>query len=148
MGGPVSSTTAQIYMQASAITMALHPPKVWEGFVDDVYSIIKRMHLEIFFHHINNLHQNIKFTMKEESNGELAFLDTLLKQNNGEISVLVYRKPTHTDQCLHYSSHHQTSCKEIFVSSLFNRAYSIITNKDYLHKENAKIKQVLKGNGY
>ena len=40
--------------------------------------------------------------MEEESNGELAFLDTLLKRNNGEISVLVYRKPTHTDQYLHY----------------------------------------------
>ena len=86
--------------------------------------------------------------MEEESNGELAFLDTLLKRNNGEISVLVYRKPTHTDQYLHYSPHHQTSCKESFVSSLFNRAYSIITNKDDLHKENAKIKQVLKENGY
>ena len=28
------------------------------------------------------------------------------------------------------------------------RAYSIITNKDDLHKENARIKQVLKENGY
>ena len=45
--------------------------------------------------------------MEEESNGELAFPNTLLKRNNGEISVLVYRKPTHTDQYLHYSSHHQ-----------------------------------------
>ena len=86
--------------------------------------------------------------MEEESNGELVFLDTLLKRNNGEISVLVYRKPTHTDQYLHYSSHHQTSCKESVVSSLLNRAYSIITNKDDLHKENARIKQVLKENGY
>ena len=86
--------------------------------------------------------------MEEESNGELAFLDTLLKRNNGEISVLVYRKPTHTDQYLHYSSHHQTSWKESVVSSLFNRAYSVITNKDDLHKENARIKQVLKKNGY
>ena len=58
--------------------------------------------------------------MEEESNGELAFLDTLLKRNNGEISVLVYRKPTHTDQYLHYSSHHQTSCKESVASSLFD----------------------------
>ena len=32
--------------------------------------------------------------------------------------------------------------------ALFNRAYSIITNKDDLHKENARIKQVLKQNGY
>ena len=31
--------------------------------------------LENFFHHINNPHQNIKRTMEEESNGELAFLD-------------------------------------------------------------------------
>ena len=61
---------------------------------------------------------------------------------------MVYRKPTHTDQYLQYSSHHQTSCKESVVSSLFNRAYSIITNKDDLHKENARIKQVLKKNGY
>ena len=106
------------------------------------------MHLKNFFHHINNLHQNINFTMVEESNGEQAFLDTLLKQNNGEIFVLVYRKPTHTEQYLHYSSHHQTSCKKSVVSSLFNRAYSIITNKDDLHKENARIKQVLKENGY
>ena len=104
--------------------------------------------MENFFHHINNLHQNIKFTMEEESNGELAFLDTLLKRNNGEISVLVYRKPTYTDQYLHYSSHHQTSCKESVVSSFFNRAYSIITNKYDLHKEIARIKQVLKENGY
>ena len=49
--------------------------------------------------------------MEKESNGELAFLDTLLKRNNGEISVLAYKKPTNTDQYLHYSSHHQTSCK-------------------------------------
>ena len=149
MGGPVSSTTAEIYMQAhesTAISAALHPPKVWERFVNDVYSTVKRTQLENFFHHINNLHQ--KFTMEEESNGELAFLDTLLKRNNGEISVLVYRKPTHTDQYLHCNSHHQTSCKENVVSSLFNRAYSIITNKDDLHKEIARIKQVLKENGY
>ena len=95
----------------------------------------------IIIHHIKNLHQNIKFTVEEESNGELAFLDTLLKRNNGEISVLVYRKPTYTDQYLHYSFHHYTSYKQSVVSALFNRAYFIITNKDGLHKENARIKR-------
>ena len=85
--------------------------------------------------------------MEEEINGELAFLDTLLKRNNVKISVMVYRKPTNTDQYLHYSSYHQLSCKKN-VYSLLNRAYSIITDKDYLTKENTKIKQVLKENGY
>ena len=71
-----------------------------------------------------------------------------LKRNIGEISVLVHGKPTHTDQYLHYNSHYQTICKESVVYFLFNRAYSIITNKDDLHKENARIKQVLQENGY
>ena len=35
--------------------------------------------------------------MEEETKEELAFLDTLLKRNNGKISVLVHRKPVHTD---------------------------------------------------
>ena len=77
MGGPAYSTTAEIYVQAyecTATTTALHPSKVWERFVDDVYSILKRTHLESFFHHIKNLNQSIKFTVKEESNGELYFL--------------------------------------------------------------------------
>ena len=71
MGGPSSSATAEIYMQAyecTAITTALQPPRVWERFVDDVYSIFKSTHLENVFHHINNLHENIKFTMEEERN--------------------------------------------------------------------------------
>ena len=54
----------------------------------------------------------------------------------------------HTDQYLNYSSHHQTSCKERVVSSLFNRAYSIITNKDDSYKKIARAKQVIKENGY
>ena len=90
MGGPASSITAEIYMQTqecTAISTTLHPPKVWERFADDVHSILKRMHLENFYHHISNLHQNI--TMGTESNGELAFLHNLLKQNNGKISILV-----------------------------------------------------------
>ena len=71
MGVPASSTTAEIYMQAyerTTVTTALHPPNVCERFVDDVYSVVKRTHLENLFHHITSVHQNIKFTMEEERN--------------------------------------------------------------------------------
>ena len=85
--------------------------------------------------------------MEKESNGELVLLYTLLKQNNEEISLLVYIKSTNSDQYLHHSSHHQTSCK-CFVPSLFNRAYSTITKKDDFNKQNARIKHMLKENRY
>ena len=54
----------------------------------------------------------------------------------------------HIDQYLNCSLHQQASCKESDVSSLFNWAYSIITNKDYLNKESITVKQMLKENGY
>ena len=75
--------------------------------------------------------------MEKESNEELTFLETLLKQDNAEISVLAYRKPTHTNQYAHYSSLHQTSCKKSVVSSLLNREYYIITNEDDLGKKHS-----------
>ena len=49
MGGPASSTTGEIYIQAhehTAISTALHPRKIWERFVDDVHSILKPMPLK------------------------------------------------------------------------------------------------------
>ena len=101
--------------------------------------------MENFFHHISTLLQNIKFTMQEENTLELAFLDTLLKQNNGKISVLVRRRLRHTDQYLHYGSNHEISCKESVVSSLFT-AYSIIPNRNDLAKEKARMKKVLQEN--
>ena len=82
--------------------------------------------------------------MEEESNGELDFFETLLKRNNGKSSVLLCRKRTYTDQYLHNSCHHQTSCKESSASW----AYSNITDKDDITKENARMKQVLKENRY
>ena len=68
MGGPASSTT-EIYIQAheqTAISTTLHPPKVWEQFIDDAYLILKRMHLENFFHYINNLHQNLSLLWRKK----------------------------------------------------------------------------------
>ena len=70
------------------------------------------------------------------------FLDFSLKRNKGKIFVFVYRKPTHTDQYLHNSSDHQTNVS--IISFSFSIEHSIITNKDDITKENAKINQVLK----
>ena len=48
MGGPSSSTTAEICTQVleqTAMSMVLHPSKVQERFVDDVYFTFKNTHL-------------------------------------------------------------------------------------------------------
>ena len=49
--------------------------------------------------------------------------------------MLLCKKSTHNDQCLHYSSNHKTDHKESEIYSLFNRACTIIIKKIELRKK-------------
>ena len=79
---------SQFYQQtdgvATTISKELHSPKLWEPYVDEVHFILKRSRLENFFFHMNNLNQSNNFTMKEESNVEVMFLEISLERNNGK----------------------------------------------------------------
>ncbi|XP_057299527.1 uncharacterized protein LOC130630152 [Hydractinia symbiolongicarpus] len=132
MGGPTSSVVAEIYMQAgetTALTTADQAPRVCKRFVDDVVLIIKRAHLSAFHEHVSNLHPKIQFTVEHGKNVTLPFLDSLVSRNGGNLSVSVYRKPTHTDQYLNYTSNHQMSCKESVVS-LLDRAVNVVSGEN------------------
>ena len=126
MGGTTSAIVSEIYMQpleTTAITTADHPPKVWERHVDDVFSIVHKTYLQELLQHINNLHPQTQFTKEEENNPSLLFLDTLVQRNHDKtISVKIYRKPTHINQYLKYTTHNPTSAKQCVITALFDRA--------------------------
>ncbi len=51
-----------------------------------------------FFDTLNRLHSSLSFTMEEESNGQLPFLDVLVERGDSSFLTSVYRKPTFTGQ--------------------------------------------------
>lgn len=56
--------------------------------------------------------KNISFTMEEEKNGKLPFLDVLFsKKPDGTLQHSVYRKPTHMDLNLNTCSFHHSAQK-------------------------------------
>ena len=68
MRNPASSVVAEIYLQAhetTAITTLSNPPNIWKRYVDEVFAIIKRSHLDEFQQHINGLHPNIELTVEQ-----------------------------------------------------------------------------------
>ena len=81
-------------------------PSLWLRFVDDTFVINKAEHSQALLQHINNQDPHIQFTV-EPTQGSLPFLDTLVTiEPNNTFSTTVYRKPTHTDQYLHWDSNH------------------------------------------
>ena len=50
--------------------------------------------LLLFLRFLNSKHKNIKFTMENESNGQLPCLDVLVRKEGGKLHTSVYRKPS------------------------------------------------------
>jgi hypothetical protein len=99
IGSPVSPIVANLCMEEIedlALSQSTLPPKKWFRYIDDVFSIIKRHAFTNFYNLLNSMtHAHINFTVEQEHEGKLSFLDTLITRNNGTLTIDVYRKPTH-----------------------------------------------------
>ena len=116
MGSPVSPIVANIYMEAfedRTINAALNPPRIWRRNMDDTFVIQQKSHKEEVFQYVNTVDTSIKFTMEEAGpDGSIPFLDILVTPKvDGTFTTKVYRKPTHTDQYLHWDSNHNLASK-------------------------------------
>ena len=68
MGSPVSSVVANIFMmnfERKALGTATYfEPRLWRRYVDDVFSVIKKLRIEGLLAHINSIDRNIQFTLE------------------------------------------------------------------------------------
>lgn len=60
----------------------------------------------------NNLKPAIKFTMKNEENGIIPFLDIQVKKTSNGFATSVYSKQIHIRYYLNFQSNHSLSTKE------------------------------------
>ena len=148
MGSPVSPIIANLYMEhfeTNALASAPSPPRYWKRYVDDTFVVIQKSKQEEFFQHINNIDPHIKFTAEStRPDGSMPFLDTLVSpQEDGALSVSVFRKPTHTDQYLQWDSHHPLSAKYGVLSTLLHRAKTVCSTEEALQTEKSHLKTAL-----
>ena len=152
MGGSASPVIANLFMEhfeTNTLENSTIKPKVWMRFVDDTFVIIRKADADNFFEFINTQNPHIKFTCEPEVEGHLAFLDTKIsRKEDGTIDIAIYRKPTHTDQYLHFDSHHPISHKLSVIRTLTHRAEVAVTNPQEKEKEIHHIKSALNNCGY
>ena len=153
MGSPVSAILANLVMEhveEKALSSALNPPKWWFRYVDDSHVCVKREHVDEFHSHLNSINTHIKFTIKIESEGSIAFLDTkTTRQDDGSFTVSVYRKATHTDCYLDFKSHHHPQHKHSVVRTLLDRAKNIpYSTEEETSWETKRVVEALTANNY
>ena len=136
-------------IEQTALNTYLNPPSLWLRYVDDVYAIMEKTEVEPFHDYLNTISTSIKFTKELEKSGQLVFLDVSIQQmEDGSFATCVYRKPTHTDRYLQYSSHHPVNQKVSLARTLFSRANSITSNNEKKIEEFHQITKTLKNNRF
>ena len=152
MGSPVSTILANLVMEHvedKALSSALNPPKWWFRYVDDSHVCVKRKHVDEFHSHLYSINPHIKFTIEIESEGSIAFLDTrTTRQEDGSITVSVYRKATNTDRYLDFKSHHHPQHKHSVMRTLMDRAKNIPSMEEEVLRETKRVVEALAANNY
>nr|VZI17093.1 unnamed protein product [Spirometra erinaceieuropaei] len=123
MGSPVSGLIAEAVLQRlESLVFRHHRPKFWARYVDDTFVVIERDQVLTFKEHLNAVFPDIQFTMKEEENNQLAFLDVLVcRKDCGGLKTKVFMKATNTTQILNFNSNHPNSHERRCVRALYRR---------------------------
>ena len=155
MGSPVSSVVANIFMEhveeTALVTAKELKPRIWRRYVDDVFSVLKRVHVAAFLNHLNQVDEQINFTIEEEENSRLPFMDVNVERlESGCLRTSVFRKQTHTNRVLNYRSNHAESAKIAVARALMARLDTHFTPSDVdgRKQELDNILGVLKANDY
>ena len=127
------------------LSVLLPTPRLLGRYVDDTFVIQKEIHKQDFLQHINSFDPTIQFTVENnKEDGAIPFLDTIVKsEDDGTLSITVYRKPTHTNQYLQWHSHHHLSAKLSVIYTLIHRAQTVCSNPEFLYKEKAHLRKAL-----
>ncbi|KFD53929.1 hypothetical protein M513_05196 [Trichuris suis] len=139
MGSPLSPVLAEVFMEhleGKAFSEGDKNilPRFFKRYVDDIFVIIESGKEEAFLNYLNSLFPNtISFTIEKEMSGQLK--------------TTVYRKPTHSNRYLHFSSHHLRAVMKGIMRGMVKRAIDLC-EPEFLREVLHHIYKTFKENGY
>ena len=154
MGSPLGPVLANIFMshleKHALDTYQGQKPLFYKRYVDDIFLVFSSSaDVSQFFQWINAQHPQIRFTLEEEQDDKISFLDVLVsRQTDGKLLTSVFRKPTFSGLYLRWDSFVPKMFKRGLVYCLVSRAWRLCSNYHLFHEELLFIKNVLLSNGY
>ena len=154
MGSPLGPTFANIFMcHLEDIILDQCPvtfkPVFYKRYVDDTFLLFKeKHHATLFLNFLNSFHQNIKFTMEQESHNQLSFLDIIISRSNNQFLTGIFRKKTFSGLGLNFFSYCPFLFKINSCKTLVSRAFALSSNWNMFHEELTFLKSYFSKNCY
>lgn len=143
MGCPASPVIADIVMEEllkesiAKMTKMAKKPKILTKYVDDMFAIIKKEVKDEMLAILNSFNRQLQFTMEEETNNELPYLDAKIIKENKLLKIDWYQKQTSSGRLINFYSKHP---KNIIINTAINfiKRTLNISDKEY-HDKNLEI---------
>ena len=115
--------------------------------MDDILREIKKSRTEEKLVHINNLHPSLKFTIEEEMENLITFLDMrIIRESDGSLHSTWFTKETDTGLIMNYHALAPIRYKKSVISGLMHRIHRACTSWKYFHESLEKAKIILQKN--
>ena len=125
-----------------------YKPISYRRYFEDTFLLFSpELQVTKFFNLINSKLRNIKFTVEQEENISLYFLNINIFRDSRKFQTSVYREPTFSGVLANFESFSPTLCKYNLVSTLLHRGFMICCSYRTLHFEILKLKQIFQSNG-
>ncbi|XP_053692011.1 uncharacterized protein LOC128740493 [Sabethes cyaneus] len=151
MGSKISPLLAELFMSDFEEKLQSEKlfPRVWKRYVDDIYAIVKERYVPQTLNWLNSQHEKINFTVEQEVEGKLPFLDLLItRKEDNTLKFSIFRKPTSTDRYITTDSNHFGAQKQAAFHSMAHRLVNIPMEQEDFAAERERIQKAAELNGY
>ena len=154
MGSPIGPTLANSFLVYHKKNWLEHcplkyRPLQYRRYVDDIFILYNSAeHLKCFHSYLNSHHLEISFTIENEKDNRMSFLDVNIIHEKGKFTTSVYCKPTFSRIYAHFDSFLPSSNKIGSLHTLLYRCFQICSYWTKFHLELVKLIDVFKNNSY
>ena len=150
MGSPLSPIAADIVMddlETKCVSSLSFQSHFYFRYVDYIITAVPSDEITIIKNIFNSYNHKIQFTVEEESDNRICFLDVLVIRNGKYTLTNWFQKPMWSGRFLHYHSHHPLNYKINVINNLIDRGIALV-HKKFHTKNTQKIKSTLLKNNY
>ena len=133
--GPTLANEFLIYHEKNCLDNCPleYRPLYYRRYVDDIFVLFNSAeHLKRFHSYLNSPHFNIYFSIENEKDNGMSFLEVNIIREKDKFTTSVYRKPTFSGIYTHFDSFLPSSNKIGLLHTLLYRCFWICSGKFHL----------------